>query len=154
MCYLGFSQSGTLKGIVLDDSKNPVANVNITAGSIGTTTNGNGFFTLKIPADKDVSISFSHLAFKDIIVIFNLKNGEEYEFHPIMKESIEQISTIVISSRQQRKAVEGIIISYENSDVSNRISAEIIFGESKATGTLPASISKIYPVHSGISITK
>ena len=109
MCYLGFSQSGTLKGIVLDDSKNPVANVNITAGSIGTTTNGNGFFTLKIPADKDVSISFSHLAFKDIIVIFNLKNGEEYEFHPIMKESIEQISTIVISSRQQRKAVEGII---------------------------------------------
>lgn len=52
------------------------------------------------------------------------------------------------------EAVEGIIISYENSDVSNRISAEIIFGESEVIGTLPASISKLYPVHLGINIRK
>ncbi|MEO8774514.1 MAG: glycoside hydrolase family 3 N-terminal domain-containing protein [Gelidibacter sp.] len=52
------------------------------------------------------------------------------------------------------EAVESVIISYENSEVANRISAEIIFGESEAKGNLPASISKIYPVHSGINITK
>ena len=50
------------------------------------------------------------------------------------------------------EAVEGIIISYENSDVANKVSAAIIFGESEANGTLPASISDIYPVNSGISI--
>ena len=50
--------------------------------------------------------------------------------------------------------LESIIISYENSKVANRISAEIIFGESEAKGRLPASISKIYPVGSGMNITK
>ncbi|OBX26875.1 beta-glucosidase-like glycosyl hydrolase [Gelidibacter algens] len=48
------------------------------------------------------------------------------------------------------KSLESIIISYENTDVANRISAEIIFGEVEAKGTLPASISKSYPVHFGV----
>ncbi|MEO8935021.1 MAG: carboxypeptidase-like regulatory domain-containing protein, partial [Xanthomarina sp.] len=108
MSYVGFSQNGTLKGVILDDTNIPITGVNIKAANIGTTTNDNGFFTLKIPSEQDVTVSFSHLAYKDISVTFNLKNGEEYEFHPVMKESVEQISTVVISSKQ-RKAVEGII---------------------------------------------
>lgn len=50
--------------------------------------------------------------------------------------------------------VESIVISYENSEVANKVSADIIFGEEGAKGTLPASISTIYPVHSGISLSK
>ncbi|TDU40328.1 beta-glucosidase-like glycosyl hydrolase [Gelidibacter sediminis] len=46
--------------------------------------------------------------------------------------------------------VEGILISYENSDVAKKLSAEIIYGEAVAKGTLPASISASYPVHSGL----
>jgi beta-N-acetylhexosaminidase len=46
--------------------------------------------------------------------------------------------------------LESIIISYENTEVANRISAEIIYGEVEAKGILPASISKSYPVHLGI----
>ena len=51
-------------------------------------------------------------------------------------------------------AVDSIIISYENTEDANKISAEVIFGESDAKGTLPASISKTYPVHTGINISK
>ena len=108
MSFLGFSQSGTLKGVILDDANNPIPNVNIKAQDKGTVTNENGFFILKIPADQEVTVVFSHLTFENITATFNLKNGEEYEFHPIMKESVEQISTVVISSKQ-RKEVEGII---------------------------------------------
>ncbi|MFV0573591.1 MAG: TonB-dependent receptor [Xanthomarina gelatinilytica] len=108
MSFLGFSQSGTLKGVILDDANNPIPNVNIKAQDKGTVTNENGFFILKIPADQEVTVVFSHLTFESITATFNLKNGEEYEFHPIMKESVEQISTVVISSKQ-RKEVEGII---------------------------------------------
>ncbi|WP_417867753.1 TonB-dependent receptor [Xanthomarina gelatinilytica] len=108
MSFLGFSQSGTLKGVILDDTNNPIPNVNIKAQDKGTVTNENGFFILKIPADQEVTVVFSHLTFESITATFNLKNGEEYEFHPIMKESVEQISTVVISSKQ-RKEVEGII---------------------------------------------
>lgn len=46
--------------------------------------------------------------------------------------------------------VEGILISYENSDIAKKLSAEIIYGEAVAKGTLPASISASYPVHSGL----
>lgn len=108
MSFLGFSQSGTLKGVILDDANNPIPNVNIKAQDKGTVTNENGFFILKIPADQEVTVVFSHLTFESITATFNLKNGEEYEFHPIMKESVEQISTVVISNKQ-RKEVEGII---------------------------------------------
>ena len=52
------------------------------------------------------------------------------------------------------EALKSIIIAYENSEVANTISAEIIFGESQVKGTLPASISKIYPVASGVNINK
>ncbi|MCX7550436.1 TonB-dependent receptor [Xanthomarina sp. F2636L] len=108
MSFLGFSQSGTLKGVILDDANNPIANVNIKAGDKGTVTNNNGFFILKIPSDQEVTVVFSHITFKSIIATFNLKNGEEFEFHPMMKTSVEQISTVVISGKQ-RKEVEGII---------------------------------------------
>ncbi|GGG50308.1 TonB-dependent receptor [Bizionia arctica] len=108
MSFLGFSQSGTLKGVILDDTKTPIPNVNIKAGENGTATNENGFFIIKIPADQEVVVSFTHLAYKSITATFNLKNGEEYEFHPIMNESVEQISTVVINSKE-RDDVEGII---------------------------------------------
>lgn len=108
LSFLGFSQSGTLKGVILNDANNPIPNVNIKAQDKGTVTNENGFFILKIPADQEVTVVFSHLTFESITATFNLKNGEEYEFHPIMKESVEQISTVVISSKL-RKEVEGIV---------------------------------------------
>jgi len=106
--FIGYSQTGTLKGVILDDANNPIPNVNIKAGDKGTVTNDNGFYILKIAADQDVIVEFSHLSYKSIIAPFNLKNGEEIEFHPVMKVSVEQISTVVISSKK-RKDVEGIV---------------------------------------------
>ncbi|MEO5787611.1 MAG: glycoside hydrolase family 3 N-terminal domain-containing protein [Gelidibacter sp.] len=50
------------------------------------------------------------------------------------------------------EAVKSIVVAYENSEVANDISAKIIFGEVGADGTLPASISQAYPVHTGINI--
>ena len=105
---LGFSQSGTIRGVILNEQNQPIANVNIKTETTGTTTNENGFFILKIPSDKDVSIEFTHLGHEKITAVFNLENGEEIEFNPVMSASVEQISTVVINSRK-RKDVEGIV---------------------------------------------
>lgn len=43
--------------------------------------------------------------------------------------------------------VESLLVSYENSEVANTITADIIFGKAEAIGRLPASISKTFPVH-------
>ncbi|WP_394357633.1 TonB-dependent receptor [Psychroserpens ponticola] len=105
---LGISQNATVKGVVLDDMQQPIYDVNIKAGSSGTTTNENGFYELKIPANTDVTIIFTHLSHKRVEATFNLKNGEEIEFNPVMKIEIEQITTVVIN-HNTKHSVEGVV---------------------------------------------
>ncbi|TYA72036.1 TonB-dependent receptor [Seonamhaeicola marinus] len=108
MTISGFSQTAIVRGIILDETQKPIENVNIKAGDIGTQTNINGFYEIVIPANADISIEFTHVSFKKVVSTFNLKNGEEFEFNPIMKTSVEQIATVVVNSRK-RKDVEGIL---------------------------------------------
>ncbi|MBJ6369199.1 TonB-dependent receptor [Snuella sedimenti] len=105
---LGYSQTATVKGIILNENNTPIANVNIKSTTNGTRTNENGFFLLKIPANQPVKVEFSHLSYKKVISTFSLKNGESLEFNPVMAISSEQIATVVISGKRQ-KEVEGII---------------------------------------------
>jgi hypothetical protein len=104
----GFSQTAVVKGIILDETNTPISNVNIKTVSTGTTTNINGFYILEIPANQDISIEFTHVSHKKVVSTFNLKNGESFEFNPVMKTSIEQIATVIVTSSRQ-KEVEGII---------------------------------------------
>ena len=102
------AQTATLKGIILDGNNTPIPNVNIKAGDTGTSTNNNGFYIIKIPANQDVVIVFTHLNFKNVSSIFNLKNGESFEFNPVMDNDTEQIATVLVKGNE-RKRVEGII---------------------------------------------
>jgi hypothetical protein len=104
---IGFSQTATLKGVVLDGNSLPIENVTIKAGTDGTTTNENGFYLIKIPANQDVMIEFTHLSHKKVSATFNLKNGETFEFNPVMSLEIEQIAVVIVKGNQ-RKQVEGI----------------------------------------------
>lgn len=105
---VGYSQTATIKGIILNESNTPIVNVNIKTDTKGTVTNANGFYILEIPANHDVTIEFSHLSYKKIVSVFNLKNGEDYEFNPVMSTSIEQIAAVIVTNKRQRD-VEGII---------------------------------------------
>ncbi|GAA3580092.1 TonB-dependent receptor [Snuella lapsa] len=105
---LGHSQTATVKGVILDENSFPIPNVNIKSTHNGTQTNENGFFLLKIQANQLVKIEFTHLSYKKIVSTFNLKNGESFEFNPVMTMSSEQIATVVVSGKRQ-KEVEGII---------------------------------------------
>ncbi|MDA7558151.1 carboxypeptidase-like regulatory domain-containing protein [Flavobacteriaceae bacterium] len=103
----GLAQTATLKGVVLDDNENPIESVNIIAKSSGTVTNMNGFYLFKIPSNQDIQIEFTHINHKKVVATFNLKNGETFEFNPVMSSDIEQISVVVVNGNQ-RKQVEGI----------------------------------------------
>ncbi|GAA4810486.1 TonB-dependent receptor [Litoribaculum gwangyangense] len=105
---ISFSQTATIKGVILDENNKPIENVNIKTTTTGTQTNANGFFILDIPANLDITIEFTHISHKKIVSTFNLKNGEELEFNPVMSTSIEQIATVIVTNNR-RKEVEGII---------------------------------------------
>ena len=104
---IALCQSATLRGVVLNESNEPIAGVNVITNNRGTTTNINGFYLLKIPANETAKIRFSHLNYKYLEAPFNLKNGEELEFNPVLKTNYEQIETIVIRG-SKRKELEGV----------------------------------------------
>jgi TonB-dependent receptor-like protein/carboxypeptidase-like protein len=104
---LSLAQTATLKGVILDKNNVPISNVNIKIGDEGTATNTNGFYIFKIRANQDITVEFTHLSFKKITTIFNLKNGETFEFNPVMNLEIEQIATVVVIG-SERKRVEGV----------------------------------------------
>lgn len=106
----GYSQTATIKGVILDENNNPVADVSIKTdvNDSGTSSNDNGFYIFKIPANQNVEITFSHLSYKKIVSIFFLENSEEFEFNPVMNTSVEQIATVVITANRENN-VAGII---------------------------------------------
>lgn len=104
----GVAQTATIKGIILDENNLPVEQVSIKSGTQGTISNTNGFYSLTININEDVLVEFTHLAFKKISSTFNLKNGEIFEFNPVMSTSLEQIAAVVVTSNR-RKDIEGII---------------------------------------------
>ena len=101
------AQTATLTGVLLDASNNPIENVNIQANQLGTTSNRNGFYKLDITADVEVKVTYSHINYKSVSVVFSLEDGEIYEFNPVLKLGIEQIETVVIKSTK-RSALEGV----------------------------------------------
>ncbi|GGG49081.1 TonB-dependent receptor [Croceivirga lutea] len=98
-----YAQTATISGIVFDENKNPLSNVNISYSEGGTTTNTNGFYVLNLVADKPFSITFSHLGFKEVVLQnLILNTNESFEFNPILTTSAVQIDEIEVSASGQK----------------------------------------------------
>jgi hypothetical protein len=105
---LSFSQSATIRGVILNETNIPLENVNIKASTgEGTATNENGFYELKIPSGTEITIEFTHVGHSRVVSKFELKNGQELEFNPVMKVEAEQIGEVVINTNT-RQSVDGV----------------------------------------------
>jgi len=102
-----FSQQAVVKGVILNEENQPVVGASVSYGDEGTLSDFNGYYLTEIPANTDVTLTFSHVGHKKIQVTLNLGANEDYEFNPVMNTNVEQIATVVISGRE-RKRVEGI----------------------------------------------
>ena len=105
---LSFSQSAIIRGVILDEGNLPIEGVNITTSNgEGTSTNNNGFYELKIPFGVEVTVIFTHVSHKRVEQKFNLKNGQEIEYNPVMLIEVEQIATVIINTNT-RQSVDGV----------------------------------------------
>lgn len=102
-----FAQKAVIKGIILDENNIPVYGANVTYKDTGTISDFNGFYLLEIPSKEDVTITFSHLSHKKVQITVNLSPNEDYELNPVMNTSIEQISEVIITGRENKR-VEGV----------------------------------------------
>ncbi|MDD2675524.1 MAG: carboxypeptidase-like regulatory domain-containing protein [Flavobacterium sp.] len=101
------AQTARIKGVILDKNNQPVENVNVSYSSGVTRTNENGFYNLKIPANQQVTLVFTHVSLKKITVIFSLDTNEQKEFNPVMSDQEEQMGEVIVTSNN-RKQIQGI----------------------------------------------
>jgi hypothetical protein len=105
---IAFGQNATVRGVILDESNEPIPGVNVTFNGQGTQADFDGFYKLEIPADRDVTITFSHLSHQNVVLTVNLSRYEDYELNPQMMVDVEQISTVIIKGRENKR-VQGIV---------------------------------------------
>lgn len=102
-----FAQNARVKGIILDEKNNPVENVNIAYETKSTVTNSNGFYSLTVPANKKITLVFTHVSLKKTTATLELKTNEDFEFNVTMNEKAEQMGEVVVTANN-RKRVQGI----------------------------------------------
>ncbi len=113
LVFFGFTlyisaQTATLTGIVLNHSNDPLKEVNITTGSTGTFSDNDGFYSLQVSADKPISVTFSHLGHKNVILEnLILNTNEVFEFNPVLSTDAIQIAGVTITPTGN-KTVTGI----------------------------------------------
>ena len=102
-----FAQNARVKGIILDENNNPVENVNIAFETKSTVTNSNGFYSLTVPANKKITLVFTHVSLKKTTATLELKTNEDFEFNVTMNEKAEQMGEVIVTANN-RKRVQGI----------------------------------------------
>lgn len=107
------SQTATIKGVVLDENSTPVLGATISYSEDGTTTNENGFYLLRIPANQDISVTISYVGLKKIIQPFNLKTNTNLEFNPVLKTDVEQLGNVIINANTRQREQGVITLSPE-----------------------------------------
>lgn len=101
------AQTARIKGVILDKNNQPVENVNVSYSSIGTQSNKNGFYDIKVPANQKVTLVFTHVSLKKITITFSLDFNEQKEFNPVMSDQEEQMGEVIVTSNN-RKLIQGV----------------------------------------------
>ncbi len=101
-------QSASITGIVLDEQNKPISKVNISTPDGGTFSDESGFYLLEVIADKEITVTFSHLGLKKVVVENLILNTNEiFEFSPIMKEDAIQVDGVTVTPTGE-KDVAGV----------------------------------------------
>lgn len=115
-CSVTFGQTARIKGVILNEFNEPIENVTVKTGIVGTTTDKTGFFVLEIPANKKVTIVFSHITYKkSTLNDLELKPNEDYEFNPVLNINVEQIGEVTVVGTNEKRiqgltAIEPVVI--------------------------------------------
>lgn len=110
LCQLSFlrAQVATVTGIILDEEEKPLADVHITSGPFGSYSDATGFYLLQVTSDKEITITFSHVGHKSVVLEnIILTTNETFAFSPIMKTDVVQVDGVVVMPTGER-SVEGI----------------------------------------------
>ena len=102
-----FGQTARIKGVILDENKQPIRDVSISSSTKTTISDATGFYLLEVPANKSVTLVFSHLSFKNVFLTQTFAVNEDFEFNPVLNNRAEQMAEVTII-KNKRDRIEGI----------------------------------------------
>jgi hypothetical protein len=108
LCSAGFAQTARIKGVILNEFNEPIENVSIKVGNVGTTTDKTGFYVLTVPANEKLTVVFSHITYKQgSLSDLTLKPNEDYEFFPVMYINVEKIDEVTVVGVNEKR-IQGL----------------------------------------------
>ena len=101
------AQTATVKGVLKTSNKTPIEGVAITYLNTGTTSDENGEYILKIPANKEITLTFSHISYATFDKIIKLQKNKTIQFSPTLEPKIEVIQEVIV--KDIKKDAQGFI---------------------------------------------
>jgi len=112
--FIAAQDKGTLKGLLTDKETNneslPFANVQIKETSLGTTTDFDGNYSLKVSAGNHIVV-FSFLGYKSIEKPFSIKAGETITINQLLSaEEGVSLDEIIVKSSSTKESASALLI--------------------------------------------
>ncbi len=102
--FTAMSQTATVKGVVTDESGNPVelANIIVKGENKGTVSDKHGKFTLVVPAGKKITLVITYIGLVNKEVNLNLKPGEITKLNVSLESSTTTLPGLEVKDRKLR----------------------------------------------------
>ncbi|MFL9845464.1 TonB-dependent receptor [Flavobacterium rhizosphaerae] len=142
---LGYSQdTGVITGTVTDKDMNnetlPFASVAIKGTSIGTNTDDNGKYSLKVPAGNHTLV-FAFLGYETIEVPVSVKAGETKTINKVMSSSSVLLEDVIIETVVNREKESALLLEQKNAvEMKQAIGAQEL--SRKGVGDAAAAVVK------------
>ena len=105
-CVLLAQKNNILKGIVTNIKNEPVQNVSIEFDEEGSVTDERGNYSIRIPLNKKITVTFSHISDKSITKTFTATSRNVVRFSPVLDLKTEELKEITI--KNNNKSAQGI----------------------------------------------
>ena len=102
-----FAQNGIVKGIIKDQNNKPIQGVAVTYLSKGSSSNKNGEFQLSVPTNKQLTITFSHVAYYEYQKTISVPKNKTIRLYPVLELKIEEINEVVVKNLKNN--AQGIV---------------------------------------------
>ena len=90
----------TLKGTVKNKNKQPIENVSIRYNNIGTTSDKNGRYIIRVPYKKEITLVFSHISYSVFTKKHTANNRNGVRLSVILTPKTEELDRIVIQDNR------------------------------------------------------
>ena len=102
---LMYAQTTTiLRGVIKDTKKQSIEGVNIQFNTFGTTSDKNGNYSIRIPLNQSITITYSHIAHYSFTKEITATSKNVMRFSPILTPKTEALKEIVLKNNKKNAA--------------------------------------------------